>query len=118
VPVTLLFWIAGPSLIDVMTTAPEVRAEARTYLPWVVAAPLIGIASWMLDGIFFGATRIREMLHAMFSSLLAYLAALFVLVPAYENHGLWLALMVLNVTRAITLGLRYSALEKSADENF
>ncbi len=117
-PMALLIWIAGPFLIDVMTTAPEVRVAARTYLPWLVAAPLIGIASWMLDGIFIGATRTREMLHAMVISLAVYVAALVILVPAFENHGLWLALMVLNVTRAITLGLRYPALEKSADEGF
>ncbi len=117
VPMALLIWIAGPAMIDVMTTAPEVRVAARTYLPWLVAAPLIGIASWMLDGIFIGATRTREMLHAMVISLAVYVAALVILVPAFENHGLWLALMVLNVTRAITLGLRYPALEKSADKN-
>ena len=118
VPMTALFWIAGPSLIDIMTTAPEVRIAARTYLAWVVAAPLIGIASWMLDGIFFGATRTRELLHAMLISGVIYVAALFLLVPPYENHGLWQALMVLNVARAITLGLRYPALERSAGENF
>ena len=118
VPMTALFWIAGPSLIDIMTTAPEVRIAARTYLAWVVAAPLIGIASWMLDGIFFGATRTRELLHAMLISGVIYVAALFLLLPPYENHGLWLALMVLNVARAITLGLRYPALERSAGENF
>ena len=117
VPIALFFWSAGPFLIDIMTTAPEVRIAARNYLPWVIAAPLIGIASWMLDGIFIGATRTREMLNAMVISLAVYVAALVILVPAFENHGLWLALMVLNVTRAITLGLRYPALEASADEN-
>ena len=117
VPIALFFWSAGPFLIDIMTTAPEVRIAARNYLPWVIAAPLIGIASWMLDGIFIGATRTREMLNAMAISLAVYVAALVILVPAFENHGLWLALMVLNVTRAITLGLRYPALEASADEN-
>ncbi len=39
----LAFWVAGPSLIDLMTTAPEVRQEARDYLPWMVAAPVIGM---------------------------------------------------------------------------
>jgi len=33
----------------------------------------------------------------------------------FENHGLWLSLMVLNITRAITLGWFYPGLERSAD---
>lgn len=115
IPLAVFFLIAGPWLIDVMATAPEVRAEARVYLPWVVAAPVIGVASWMLDGIFIGATRTRDMRIAMTISGLIYIVALLVLVGPFGNHGLWLALMVLNVSRAVTLGLRYPALEAAAD---
>jgi hypothetical protein len=55
---------SGGPLIDLMTTAPDVRDTARAYLPWLIAAPLIGLASWMLDGIFIGATRTRDMRNA------------------------------------------------------
>lgn len=108
------FLLAGPRIIDAMAAAPEVRQAARVYLPWLVAAPLIGVAAWMLDGIFIGATRTREMRNAMILSTGVYLAALAVLLPALGNHGLWAALMVLNITRGITLGLRYPALEARA----
>jgi MATE family multidrug resistance protein len=97
-----------------MTTSPEVRAAARDYLPWMIAAPLIGIAAWMLDGIFIGATRTREMRNAMVVSVAIYAVALLVLLPAFGNHGLWAALMVLNVARAVTLARRYPALEAAA----
>jgi MATE family multidrug resistance protein len=108
------FLVAGPALIDVMTTAPEVRAEARAYLPWLAAAPLIGIAAWMLDGIFIGATETRPLRNAMALSVAVYAAAVALLLPALGNHGLWAALMILNATRGITLGLRYPALEARA----
>ena len=97
IPLAFLFLIAGPWLIDLMATSPEVRAEARVYLPWVVAAPVIGIASWMLDGIFIGATRTRDMRIAMMISAAIYVLALLVLIGPLGNHGLWFSLMVLNV---------------------
>ena len=59
----------------------------------------------MLDGIFIGATCTREMRNAMLVSVAVYAVALTVLLPAFGNHGLWAGLMVLNVTRGITLGL-------------
>jgi len=93
---------------------PAVRAEARVYLPWLVAAPLIGIASWMLDGIFIGATRTGEMRRAMLWSVGVYAVALWVLLPAFGNHGLWAALMVLNTTRAVTLAMRFGAVTRAA----
>ena len=110
----LAFLVAGPAIIDVMATSPEVRAEARAYLPWLAAAPLIGIAAWMLDGIFIGATETRAMRNAAIASAAVYVAALVLLVPAFGNHGLWAALMVLNATRGLTLAVRYPALEARA----
>ncbi len=104
---------AGGAIIDAMTTAPGVRLVARDYLPWMVLAPLMGCAAWMLDGIFIGATRTRDMRNMMALSLLIYAAALALLLPAFGNHGLWLAFLVSFVVRGLTLGAKYPALERS-----
>jgi MATE family multidrug resistance protein len=97
------FALAGPAIIDLMTTAPDVRAEARAFLPWLVAAPLIGVASWIYDGIFIGATLTAQMRRTMMLSVAIYAAALVILPPAFGNHGLWAALMVLNAARGISM---------------
>jgi MATE family multidrug resistance protein len=99
----LAFWLAGPAIIDLMATDGAVRETARAYLPWVAMAPLIGVASWMFDGIFIGATMTREMRNAMLASALLYLLAAMLLVPAAGNHGLWAALMILNAARGVTM---------------
>lgn len=109
------FLVAGPAIIDLMAAAPAVRAEARLYLPWLVAAPLIGIAAWMFDGIFIGATRTAEMRNAMLASCAVYAAALAILLPALGNHGLWAALMVLNASRGITLALLWPRIPRALD---
>ena len=95
-------------------SAPQVRAAARDYLPWVAIAPLIGIAAWMLDGIFIGATLTRAMRNAMVQSVAVYAAALVVLLPAFGNHGLWAALMVLNTARGLTMARHYPQAEARA----
>ena len=108
------FFLAGPAIIELMTTAPAVRETARLYLPWMIVAPLIGIASWMLDGIFIGATLTREMRNAMVASVAVYVVALLVLIPAFGNHGLWAALMVLNAVRGLTMARLYPRAEAKA----
>ncbi|WP_372839816.1 MATE family efflux transporter [Phaeovulum sp.] len=110
----LFFWLVGPTLIDIMATAPEVRETARVYLPWLIASPLIGIASWMFDGIFIGTTLSREMRNAMLTSVAIYVAAVALLLPAFGNHGLWAALMVLNAARGLTLAAYYPRAEARA----
>ena len=111
------FALAGPALVDVMTTAEPVREAARDYLPWVVLAPLLGAAPWMLDGIFIGATRTRDMRNMMAVSAAIYVAAVLLLTPTFGNHGLWAALIVSFVARGLTLWLRYPALEAEADQD-
>ena len=111
---TLGFAWGGGMIIDLMTTAPLVREEARVFLPYMVAAPLLGWASWMLDGIFIGATRSRDMRNMMAVSFVIYCASAALLVPWLGNHGLWISLLVSFVSRGVTLALRYPALERAA----
>ena len=110
----VLFLLAGGAVIDLMTTAPTVRVVARIYLPYMVLAPLLGAAAWMLDGIFIGATRTADMRNMMAVSAAIYFIAVFALMPAFGNHGLWLAFLLSFVVRGVTLGLKYRGLEASA----
>ena len=111
----LAFFVFGNSIINVMTTAEDVRAVSYVYLPWMVLAPLAGVAAWMLDGIFIGATRTADMRNMMFISFCIYLIALALLLPAYGNHGLWASLIIFSIARGVTLGFKYPALEGSID---
>ena len=111
----LVFWLGGGWLIDLMSTSPEVRAAGRDYLLWAAALPLLSVASYMFDGIFIGATWTRDMRIAMIQSVALYVGALVILVPLMGNHGLWAALVVLNLARGATLGLRYPRLEAQID---
>lgn len=111
---TIAFAIWGPWVIDLMAKDPEVQAAGRLYLPYMVAAPIVGVAAWMLDGIFIGATRTADMRNMMLISALIYLVTVLPLMALIGNHGLWLGMLISFVARGITLGLRYPALERQA----
>ena len=112
----LFFLLKGGWLIDVLTTAPDVRAEASVFLIYMVLSPILGVVAWMLDGVFIGATRTRDMRNMMVISFVVYLISLWVLLPQFGNHGLWIALLISFVVRGVTLYLRYPALERSLSE--
>lgn len=110
----LVFMLFGAPIIDLMTTSEEVRTQARVYLPYLLLAPVLSCAAFMLDGIFVGATRSRDMRNMMALSFGVYVVCVLVLVPMIGNHGLWLSMLISFVARAVTLGARYPALERSA----
>lgn len=107
------FALFGGAIIDLMTTAPDVRESARIFLPWMVAAPILGLASWMFDGIFIGATRTRDMRNMMLLTVIVYGLAVTALIPLWGNHGLWAALMISYIARGLTLLWKYPGLEAS-----
>mgnify|MGYP006285780963 FL=1 len=110
---SLGFAAAGGAIIDLMTTAAEVREAARLYLPWVLLSTVVGVPAYMLDGIFIGATRTKDMRNMMLLSALIYAGAVAMLMPTLGAHGLWAALLIHYVARGATLGARYPALERA-----
>ncbi|WP_114965804.1 MATE family efflux transporter [Alkalilacustris brevis] len=108
---SLAYLAGGPWVIDLMAKEPGVQAEARIFLPWVVAATMVSLPAYMLDGIFIGATETRAMRITMLIAAIAYGVTVMVLIPFVENYGLWAGVLVLNAVRAVGLGLYYPGLE-------
>lgn len=101
---SLFYILGGRPLIDLMTDLGAVRTVAYRYLPWIMVMPLVGVWCYLLDGIFIGATRGREMRDTLLvSTLLVFLPAWYGL-RHLGNHGLWLAMLLFFAARGLTLG--------------
>jgi MATE family multidrug resistance protein len=112
---TIVYAAAAPFIIAALTDIPDVRATAGDYFIWLAISPVVSVWSFMLDGIFIGATRTRDMRNAMIFSLVVFLIAMAILQPMFGNHGLWSALMIFMAARAISLGYLYRGLLRSLD---
>src|SRR5690606_42002394 len=80
----------------------EVRGAAYPYLPYRALLPLIAVWSCLLDGLFIGASRAREMRNAMLLSVALGLL-LGWLLQGLGNHGLWLAFLCFMLMRGLSL---------------
>lgn len=100
----LLTWGFGEALIDLLTSITIVQDEAKRYLPWLILMPLLGMWSFMLDGLFVATTSARQMQDTMIISALGIFFPVWYLATPLGNHGLWLSLAALFVARAATLG--------------
>jgi MATE family multidrug resistance protein len=106
---SVVLWLAGPAIIDFVTTAPDVRLVARQYLPWAALLPVVGALAFEFDGVYIGATWGREMRNMMLASLAVAGLVWWVAMPVIGNHGLWLALVTFLVARGLTLMARFPA---------
>jgi MATE family multidrug resistance protein len=100
---SLFLWLAGPLLIDLMTTSASVRATAGDFLLLAALVPLVGTLAYQMDGIFIGATWSSDMRNMMLLSLAVYFAVWWALSGPLGVTGLWLALLTFLGLRGLTL---------------
>ncbi|MGA3678464.1 MATE family efflux transporter [Pseudomonas graminis] len=107
-----LFLLGGHLFIEMQTDITAVRDIAVVYLPYLAVLPFVAVWSYLLDGLFIGATRAREMRNAMVVT--ALITAPFAwLASGFGNHGLWLAFLLFMALRALTLGYLALKLNRS-----
>ena len=60
-----------------------------------------GVAAFIWDGVYIGATATKGMLISMALGMVVFFSFYFLLVPVYANHGLWVAFLAYLTTRGV-----------------
>ncbi len=92
----------GNLFINLISNIPEVRETAYPLIPYLALLPLITVWSYLLDGLFIGATKAREMRNAMLLAFAIALPAGILLMPL-GNDGLWIAFLTFMLLRGIIM---------------
>jgi MATE family multidrug resistance protein len=100
----VFFLFGGHLFIALQTDIPAVRETASHYLPYLAMLPLVAVWSYLLDGLFIGATRAREMRNGMVLSLVLVLPIGW-WTQGLGNHGLWISFLLFMALRAVTQGI-------------
>lgn len=100
-----VFLFSGEAVIRLITTAPEVRAAASAFLPWVALTAISGVLAFQMDGVFIGATWSADMRNMMLLSLAVFVFLLLGIGARFGNQGLWMAFHVFLIVRGLSLAL-------------
>ncbi|UAB70189.1 MATE family efflux transporter DinF [Vibrio sp. SCSIO 43132] len=104
---TFAFALAGSGLISLITDIPIVRQHANIYLPWLIAMPLVSMWCFLLDGIFIGATKGKEMRNSMFVATCSFFLVFYAF-AGFGNHALWMAMLSFMGMRGLGLAVVFA----------
>jgi len=107
----LVLWGVGQQWINVLTDLTAVREYAVEYLPWMIAVCLIGWLTFLMDGVYVGLTRSKQMRNSMLLSCITFFIVWY-FTQSWENHGLWLAFFSFMAVRSLSLAIDYIVLYK------
>ena len=99
----LIFYLFIDNIIILMTSINSVIIETQNYAVWIIVSPLISFLSFQMDGIFIGANKTRIMRNTVIISFIIFIISLCILVPIYENNGLWLSFILFLFLRGVLL---------------
>lgn len=111
---TLLYGIGGSSFLSLLTNEQEVLNASSDYFYWVLAIPLAGMAAFLWDGIYIGATASRQMLYSMLVASVSFFILQGIFQQRMGNHALWMAFIAYLFLRGLVqTGLARKILLKS-----
>lgn len=104
-----IIYLPGVNIIlKLLTSQPDVIASAQPYLFWVILVPFASFASFIWDGIYIGATASKAMRNTLLLSSFAVFAPVYYLLNQYwENHALWLGMLLFMFARGAIQTLLY-----------
>jgi len=109
--VSAAYALIGAPFAASFSTDPAVVATVLTYLPWAMLLPLLGVTSFVFDGIYIGATWTRALLATMAAAFLVFSALLW-MTGGLANHGLWLSISLFMVARGAGQAVLLPRLER------
>ncbi len=108
---TLVFWLLGPILINLLTNQPEIRALANQYLGYVVLMPALAFISYWLDGIFIGCRLTTQMRNVIvLSFILGFLPARFgfeAFFGSLNGHLIWICFCLFTLLRTMLMSVTF-----------
>ena len=109
----LIIALVGDIAVILMTDISSVRLAANQLLPFAALYVLFSFAAFQLDGIFIGASFTRQMRDVAALSIVVYFIAWWALSDQHGIQGLWGAMIIYVVARAVALLLFYPSLRRS-----
>lgn len=100
---TLVYAFFNADLLTLFTDNEEVLKSSKDYLLWTLFFPICGMAAFIWDGVYIGATLPRYMLLSTLLGIIVFFALYLSLSPMFENHALWLAFLSNLAVRGIIL---------------
>ena len=110
--ISFLYLLFFKDIINIITDIEILRFISYKHIFWIIIIPPLASFCYQLDGIFIGASQTREMRNAMVVSVLTFIGISIYLTRYFENHGIWLSLMLLMILRALTLQFYFKKILK------
>ena len=111
--ISMIWFISKDIIINLITNIPELKKMVWELWPLLVATPLISVFAFQLDGIFIGATLVKEMRNSVILAMIIFLISIEIFsINGINLNELWLSFLIYLSIRGLVLMCYYSKVLK------
>ena len=110
--ISIIYFFSFKYLINYLTDIDYLRFLSYSFIVWVLIIPPIASICYQYDGIFIGTSQTKDMRNSMILSVLIFILLSIFLTKTFNNHGLWLSLLIFMIVRSLTLKFCFSNILK------
>ena len=110
--ISIIYLIFFKHIINIITDVDVLRFIAYKHAFWIIVIPPVASFCYQLDGIFIGASQTQDMRNAMVIAVASFVITSIYLVKYFDNHGLWLSLLLFMFFRSLTLNYFFKNIVK------
>ncbi len=110
--ISIFYTFFSKSMINLFTDLEIIRYYSYSYIFWIIIIPPIASFAYQFDGIFLGTSQTGQIRNAMIISVFLYIGSSLYLIKFFDNHGIWLSLLIFMIARAVTLYLYFPSIRK------
>lgn len=100
---TLVYLVAWHDILTLFSPSDAVMNCAADNIYYIILIPLLGYVPFMIDGILFGATRVKPLMLSAIGSFVVFISTEHFTIDTYNNDGLWIAFLAFTATRGLIL---------------
>lgn len=98
-----LYGGALPFILSLLTTSQEVIDCAMRYRLWCLLIPVVGVSTFIWDGVFVGLTATRQLVYSIVCASALFFAVNFNPFTSRDNHLLWISFLLYIWVRGVVL---------------
>tara|TARA_X000000368_G_C22864344_1_gene638010 strand:- start:265 stop:819 length:555 start_codon:yes stop_codon:yes gene_type:complete len=101
--ISIFYIFLSKTIINSFTDLEIIRYYAYSYIFWAIIIPPIASFAYQFDGIFLGTSQTSQLRNGMIISVFIYIGSSLYFIKFFENHGIWLSLLLFMILRSLTL---------------
>ena len=98
---TIFYYFAGESILKLFTNQAELIKQTKSFMPYIVAVPLVSFLAFIWDGVYIGMTATKAMRNTVLLALALYIAGFYLTKEYNFIYALWINFILFLLYRGV-----------------